>query len=192
MSTITSLGANDSGATSRTTINTNFTNLNTDKVETAALTAHAGLTASHGVTGAIVGTTDTQTLTNKTLTSPSIATPIITSVFNFGANTAYFTETDNGNSSTADTIDWRLSNKQKSTLTGNCTFTFTAPTGPCNLVFKLVQDATGSRIVTWPATIRWPSGVAPTLTTTINKVDIITFYYDGSSYFGASSLNFTA
>lgn len=110
----------------------------------------------------------------------------------FGANTAYFTETDNGNSGTADTIDWTASNKQRSTLTGNCTFTFTAPGGPCSLVLKLIQDGTGSRTVTWPATVHWPGGTAPTLTTTANKVDIITFYWDGTTYFGNSSLNYTA
>lgn len=38
MSTITTLAANDSGSTSRTTINTNFSNLNTDKVEITATT----------------------------------------------------------------------------------------------------------------------------------------------------------
>lgn len=32
----------------------------------------------HGVAGAIVGTTDTQTLTNKTLTSPTITSPAVT------------------------------------------------------------------------------------------------------------------
>lgn len=36
------------------------------------IATHAALTASHGVSGNIVGTTSTQTLTNKTLTSPTI------------------------------------------------------------------------------------------------------------------------
>lgn len=111
---------------------------------------------------------------------------------NHGDYNVYFTETDNGNSSTADTIDWTKSNHQKSTLTGNCTFTFTAPNGPCMLSLKLVQDGTGSRTVTWPAAVHWAGGTAPTLTTTASKVDVITFYYDGSTYFGAYSLNYTA
>ena len=111
---------------------------------------------------------------------------------NHGDFNVYFTEHDDGNSSTSDTIDWTLSNKHKSTLTGNCTFTFTAPNGPCNLVLKLAQDGTGSRTVTWPSAVHWSGGTAPTLTTTASKVDIITFYWDGSTFFGAFSLNFTA
>ena len=143
-------------------------------------------------TDTYVGRTTTDTLTNKTLTSPSIASPTITTEWDFGAHTAGFTETDNGNSSTADTIDWRVSNKQKSTLTANCTFTFTAPTKPCSLVLKLAQDGTGSRTVTWPATVHWSGGIAPTLTTTASRIDIITFYWDGSTYFGNYSLNYVA
>ena len=44
-----------------------------DLATAAELATHAALTATHGVSGAIVGTTDTQTLTNKTLTTPTIA-----------------------------------------------------------------------------------------------------------------------
>ena len=36
------------------------------------VSTHAGLTETHGATGAVVGTTNTQTLTNKTLTSPIV------------------------------------------------------------------------------------------------------------------------
>ena len=45
------------------------------KATSSDLTTHTGSTAAHGATGAVVGTTNTQTLTNKTLTSPTLTTP---------------------------------------------------------------------------------------------------------------------
>jgi len=55
------------------TVKTAILDLDTDLTGSFAnLNTHEGLTATHGTTGAIVGTTDTQTLTNKTLTSPKL------------------------------------------------------------------------------------------------------------------------
>ena len=53
--------------------------VNASVVATASsLTTHISNTATHGATGAVVGTTNTQTLTNKTLTSPTVDTPTLT------------------------------------------------------------------------------------------------------------------
>jgi hypothetical protein len=48
-----------------------------DKASSSDLTTHGNLTEAHGATGAVVGTTNTQTLTNKTLTSPTLTTPAL-------------------------------------------------------------------------------------------------------------------
>lgn len=106
------------------------------------------------------------------------------------SSTQYFSsEVDNGNSGATDTIDWSAGNKQKSTLTDDCTFTFSPePSGPCSLVLRLVQDATGGRTVTWPGDVIWPDG-APTLSTAANAVDVISFYYDGADFYGGVLLD---
>ena len=49
-----------------------------NKASTSDLTTHTGATEAHGATGAVVGTTNSQTLTNKTLTSPLVSGLTIT------------------------------------------------------------------------------------------------------------------
>jgi hypothetical protein len=44
-----------------------------NKASASDLTTHTGATEAHGATGAVVGTTNSQTLTNKTLTSPVVS-----------------------------------------------------------------------------------------------------------------------
>ncbi len=83
-------------------------------------------------------------------------------------------------------IDWTAGNKMKFT-TGAATetITFTDPSNPCNLVLIIVQDATGGRLITWSGmTIKWVDGTAPTLSTAANAEDIVSFYFDGTNYYG--------
>lgn len=99
---------------------------------------------------------------------------------------------DAGDTSTAITIDWNDGNVQKVRLTGNCTFTFSNPIAGAEYYLECAQDGTGSRLATWPGTVTWPGGVAPTLTTTLNKVDVFRFVYNGTNYRGSTEgLNYT-
>lgn len=100
-------------------------------------------------------------------------------------------EFDNGNSGAAKNIDWSNGVTQKVTLTANCTFTMSNPQASFTYVFKVIQDAVGSRTATWPANVKWPSGVAPIITTTATRYDLITLYYDGTNYLGAYTQNYS-
>ena len=122
-----------------------------------------------------------------TLTTGAVT---LTGELDCGANSAGFTQqTATGDSTT--TVDWTSGNKFYFTFGAyNETFTFTAPSKSCNLLLVLKQDGVGSRTATFPGTVLWPGGVAPTLSTTAAKVDIISFYYDGTNYFGTYSLDF--
>lgn len=102
-----------------------------------------------------------------------------------------FQEFSNGNSGSAATIQWSIAQFQSITLTANCTLTFgSAPAGVCIVRLRLVQDATGSRTVTWPAGLKWQQSSAPTLSTTPNAEDFVTLYYNGSAYFATPSLGY--
>jgi len=85
---------------------------------------------------------------------------------------------DAGNSGAALTIDFRIAVMQKVTLTDACTFTFSNPQSGTTYALSLVQDATGSRVATWPANVNWEAGSAPTLTTTAATKDVVMFIFD--------------
>jgi hypothetical protein len=69
------------------------------------------------------------------------------------------------------------------TLTANCTFTFPAAGAGKSFSLRLVQDGTGSRTVTWPGTVKWAGGTAPTLSTAAGAVDTFAFVcFDGTRF----------
>ncbi len=114
----------------------------------------------------------------------SVAVVTTTGIF----DTGYY---DNGNSGTTKTITWTNGMVQKITMNNDCTFTFASPTAAgTKFTLAVIQDGSGSHLVTWPGTVTWRGGAAPTLTTTAGKTDFITFVYNGSVYYGDSSLNY--
>jgi len=87
-------------------------------------------------------------------------------------------------------VDWGVTSISSYTLTGSPTFTFSGASTGQTMTFFLTQGGSGSYTVTWP-TMRWSGGTAPTLTTTVGKMDIITIFYNGNQYFGfTSGLNY--
>lgn len=81
------------------------------------------------------------------------------------------------------TVTWDAQWGRHSILTPTDNRTIGTPT---NLVagrvysVRIKQDPTGSRLITWPALVKWAGGSAPTLTTTGGRVDAFSFLYDGT------------
>jgi hypothetical protein len=97
----------------------------------------------------------------------------------------------------AATQSWDCSGGGQFQWTLGASRTMSEPTGmvPGQLIeIRVVQDGTGSRLVTWPATFAWPAATAPTLTTGANKMDIVRGTWDGLNSkwrMAAASLNYT-
>jgi len=137
----------------------------------------SAFTAVTAPSGTIVGTTDTQTLSAKTLTNPTV--------------TNYVETPYSANSSTAITLDLTNGTVQIITLTGNATITMPTATSGKSFVMMLKQDGTGSRTVTW-STVKWVGGTAPTITSTASRLDLLSFFADGTNWYGAViSQNYT-
>lgn len=127
-----------------------------------------------------INTTSTPRFARLGLGTGAGATAVLTTTGTF--DTGYF----NAGSSGA-TLTLTLTNgmTQKTTLTADCTFALSGPISGTVYTLVLIQDGTGSRLVTWPGSVTWAGGAAPTLTTGAGKADIIRLLYNGSTYYGS-------
>lgn len=72
-------------------------------------------------------------------------------------------------------IDVSQSNKQKITLTQDCTLSITNDSAGDSFVLYIEQDGTGGHTVTWPSGVLAPGGTLPTVTSDANAVDRYAF-----------------
>lgn len=79
------------------------------------------------------------------------------------------------------TFDLSAGNIHQVTLGGNRTLALSSPSTGQVFLLRLVQDAVGSRTVTWFSTIKWVGGSAPTLSTTATAVDVFGFVCTGTN-----------
>ena len=165
-----------------------------------------------GADSTLLSRVSTDTLTNKTLTSPKINdTTAITATgteLNFsdlatlGTTAASKVFTANANNLTtisgavlntedaltdASTITWNVINSPvaKVTLTANRTMAAPSGTGAAAGQFisiLVIQDAGGTNTLAWNAVYEFTGDVAPTLTSTGAKGDIFSFRYNGAKW----------
>lgn len=139
-----------------------------------------GTPSSANLAAAVTGETGSGALVFGT--APTISNPTVTNY----VETPY-----SANSSTAITIDLANGTVQIITLTGNATITMPTATSGKSFVMMLKQDGTGSRTVTW-STVKWAGGTAPTITSTASRLDLLSFFADGTNWYGAViSQNYT-
>jgi hypothetical protein len=128
-----------------------------------------------GFTAAVAGTdyvtpTGSETLTNKTLTNPTI--------------TNYTETTFTANTGSALTLDLANGTIQVLTLTANATITMPTATAGKSFLVELKTGA-GGYTCSFNA-VRWPGGAAPTVTSTASRMDIFSFFADGTNWYGVT------
>lgn len=121
-------------------------------------------------TGGNVTVDGTATLTNKTLTNPTIN--------NYVEGVVAI-----GNTGTAQTLSLTNGTVQTATLTGNCTFTM--PTATAGKSFVLILSSGAGSFTGTFTSVKWPSNTAPTITTTASRWDILSFFSDGTNWYGS-------
>ena len=140
----------------------------------------AAFAAKTAPTGDVVGTTDTQGLTNKTLTNPTV-TNYVESVVAIGTV------------SSSSTISLTSGTVQTATLTASTACTFTMPTATAGKSFILLLKqaaSTGGGTATFTG-VKWSSAGTPTMTATAGKMDIFSFVSDGTNWYGSVAQGYT-
>jgi hypothetical protein len=91
------------------------------------------------------------------------------------------------------TFDLTNGTVQTATLTSGTAATFTMPTATAgkSFVFFVKQPASGSTTTATFTGVKFSGGTAPTITATLGRLDVISFFADGTNWYGSFIQNFT-
>lgn len=98
-----------------------------------------------------------------------------------------------GTVSSSHTLSLTNGTVQTATLTASTACTFTMPTATAGKSFVLMLKqaaSTGNGTATFTG-VKWGSAGAPTITATAGKMDIVSFFADGTNWYGSISQGFT-
>lgn len=104
-----------------------------------------------------------------------------------------YTKVESASSSSGTlTIDCDTSNVFTVTMTENVSSLVLNNIGSGQTInVLLTQDGTGSRTMSWPASFKWPSGAAPSLSTGAGDVDLLTATRVGASWYATLIKDFS-
>jgi hypothetical protein len=134
------------------------------------------------------GSSNTAAVAQTNLTFDGSLLALTASNFQVTSGQSWTTLKPNGNTSTNVTIDLNAGNVQSYTLAANTTFTFNNGKSGGTYIIILTQGA--SSFTASFASTKWSGGIPPVITTTINAVDVFTFLYDGTNYYGSFLQNY--
>jgi hypothetical protein len=210
MSTIVTRAGKGS-ALSYVEVDSNFTNLNSDKYQTGGalgtpasgtLSACTGLPISSGVSGLGTGiatflatpsaanlasavTEETGSGSLVFATSPTVNNPTVT---NYVESVVAI-----GTVTSSHTLALTNGTVQTATLTASTACTFTMPTATAGKSFILLLKqaaATGNGTATFTG-VKFGTAGAPTITAAAGKMDILTFVADGTNWYGSIAQGYT-
>jgi hypothetical protein len=91
------------------------------------------------------------------------------------------------------TVDWDTGNSQSLDLSGAISDVGLALSNPlpgASYILKIKQDWVSPVDLVISGVVLWPEGLAPSISTGSNAIDIISFFYDGVSYYGSFSQDY--
>lgn len=87
-----------------------------------------------------------------------------------------------------ETLDYTAAAVHDLTLDANCTLAFTNPpaAGKAGSMLLIIRQPASVKTVTWPASVKWPGGVAPTMAGSTVNTFVFTTIDGGTTWLGAT------